>query len=508
MIRNIGYPNMHYSKFLFTAIILLFLGCCIMLSCKSKKKGISDKTGVSYNDPNNGGLQINRQIRSSAGPGLIAIEGGTFVMGGSLNQDLSYDYNTHKRRVTVASFYIDETEVSNADWLEYLQWIAQHYPNDSRIYYDALPDTLVWRNPLSYNEPYVNFYLRHPAFQDYPVVGVTWEQANTYCVWRTDRVNEHILRQQGILVDYKTLQNQKDLQQSIFNTDLYLNGQLKGAGTDGLNMPNDNRIGAQKGSKRTVRMADGILKQSYRLPTEAEWEYAALGLIGNTWEGTVESSKIYPWDGLGVRDGSRRNQGKMLANFKISSGNNRGVPGDLTEERGITVPVKSYSPNDFGLYNMAGNVSEWVSDVYRQLSYEDFEDLNPYRGHVFMDNEYENQETRELAIDEYGKPIKIPAKSARKQSWDELQASKNNEQNNSTYTYDVRGYNDEVNKELYGKTTLVNDKSRVYKGGSWNDRAYWLNPATRRHLQQDEANAMIGFRCAMTMVGSEFVSKR
>lgn len=501
---------MKYLRCLFIYAFILSIAPLLLLSCKSKSKrnGVSDKTGVSYNDPYNGGLQINRKIRSSAGPGLIAVEGGTFVMGGSLNQDLNYDYDNVKRRVTVASFYIDETEVSNADWLEYLHWISQNYPAQSRVYYDALPDTLVWRSPLSYNEPYVNFYLRHPAFQDYPVVGVSWDQANTYCEWRTDRVNEHILRQQGVLVDYKTLNDQKGQQNQAFNTDLYLNGQIKGAGIDGKNMPNDNRIGTEKGAKRTVRMEDGILKQPYRLPTEAEWEYAALGLIGNSWEGTVEYGKTYPWNGLGVRDGTKRNQGKMLANFKINSGNNRGVAGDLNEGGDITVSVKSYIPNDIGLYNMAGNVNEWVSDVYRQLSYEDFDDFNPYRGHVFMNNKYENTETRELAKSEDGKTIKIPAISGRKQTWEQLQAAQNTDPNSTTYQYDVRGHNDETNKELYGKTSLVNDKSRVYKGGSWNDRAYWLNPATRRHMQQDQSDAMTGFRCAMTMVGNDFGPRR
>ncbi|SFS85999.1 gliding motility-associated lipoprotein GldJ [Sphingobacterium wenxiniae] len=478
-------------------------------SCSSKRSGrggdVSSKTGVTYNDPHNGGLHINRKIKETPGPGLVAIEGGTFVMGGSLNEDLGYSHDNLRRRVTVASFYIDETEVSNADWLEYLHWIAQNFPDDGKLYYDALPDSLVWRHPLSYNEPYVNLYLRHPSFQDYPVVGVSWEQATAYCQWRTDRVNENILRQSGVLVDYKTRSENKT-SGDAFNTEIYLNGQLKGEGIDGPNMPKDNRPGAEAEAKRTVRMEDGVLKQPYRLPTEAEWEYAALGLIGNTVEGNIENSRIYPWSGLGVRSDRRKNQGRMLANFKISSGNNMGVAGDLNDGGDITVPVTSYAPNDFGLYNMAGNVNEWVNDVYRQLSFEDFEDFNPFRGNVFMDNKYENTEGRVLAKDKYGRPIKVPAKAPRKQTWEELQAQAANadESTTSSYQYDARGFDDEEMKELYGKTTLVNDKSRVYKGGSWNDRAYWLNPATRRFMQQDESSAMTGFRCAMTMVGNIF----
>lgn len=493
--------NIIFKLFTFVAVVVT------VSSCGSKKNtsGASSKTGVAYNDPYNGGLQINRKVSEAPGPGLVGIEGGSFVMGGSLNEDIAYNHDNLRRRVTVASFYMDETEVSNADWLEYLHWIGQNFPDDGEMYYTALPDSLVWRSPLSYNEPYVNLYLRHPSFQDYPVVGVSWEQAEAYCQWRSDRVNENILRNQGVLVDYKTNHDQKAGTKSPFNTDIYLNGQYKGQGIDGQNMPTDTRPGADANAKRTVRMEDGVLKQPYRLPTEAEWEYAALGLIGNSEEGNINTSKIYPWNGLGVRSDKRKNQGQMVANFKITGGNNMGVAGDLNDGGDITVPVTTYAPNDFGLYNMAGNVNEWVNDVYRQLSFEDFEDFNPYRGNVFTDLQYEDAKTRTLAKDKYGKPIRVAAKAPRKQTWAELQAAKGNDSlniSNSTYNNDVRGFKDEADEKLYGKSSLVNNKSRVFKGGSWNDRAYWMNPATRRFMQQDQSDAMTGFRCAMTMVGN------
>jgi len=493
-------------RYVYTLLGLLLCGLLVS-SCKNRS-GVSSKTGVPYNDPYNGGLQINRKVKEGPGPGLVVIEGGTFVMGGSLNEDIAYAHDNLKRRVTVASFYMDETEVSNADWLEYLHWLNQNFPDDKELYYRALPDTLVWRHPLSYNEPYVDLYLRHPAYQDYPVVGVSWEQAVDYCAWRTDRVNEHILRERGALVGYRELAESQSRPGQPFNTDIYLNGQYRGEGVDGERMPKDNTPGAPEGARRPVRMEDGVLKQPYRLPTEAEWEYAAIGLVGNTAWGNIENGKIYPWNGMGVRSDKRRTQGLILANFKLSGGDNMGVAGYLNDGGDITVPVTSYLPNDYGLYCMAGNVNEWVADVYRQLSYEDFEDFNPFRGNVYMDKQYEDPEKGILAKDKYGRPVRIPAKAPRKQTWEELHMAAANDSAGSAFNYDVRGFADETSNELYGVTTLVNDRARVYKGGSWADRAYWLNPATRRYMQQDESNAMTGFRCAMTLVGSPEVNTK
>lgn len=139
-------------KILFTKTAFVLLAVSPVVSSCSKHHETSQKTGITYNDKTNGGYVRFRQTHPSPGPGLVPIEGGTFVMGGSADQDVAYDYNNVKRRVTVPSFYMDETEVSNQDWLDYLHWTAITFPNDRELYYDALPDTLVWRKPLSYND--------------------------------------------------------------------------------------------------------------------------------------------------------------------------------------------------------------------------------------------------------------------------------------------------------------------------------------------------------------------
>ncbi|MBE0674169.1 MAG: SUMF1/EgtB/PvdO family nonheme iron enzyme, partial [Bacteroidales bacterium] len=172
-----------------------------------------------------------------------------------------------------------------------------------------------------------------------------------------------------------------------------------------------------------------------------------------------------------------------------------------------------YWPNDYGLYNMAGNVNEWVQDVYRPLSPDDVDSFNPYRGNVFTDlrrdangNVVGKDNLGRLYIDTV-KPADV--------------ADRYNYQKG-----DYRNYRDGDLKsaigvggtwtspedamdtgKMYSQTaddfsTLVNDNSRVIKGGSWKDRAYWLNPSTRRYLDQESARDDIGFRCAMIRVGS------
>jgi len=474
----------------------------IIFAFSSCKKDYSPTTGWEYNQPKNGGFEVVPYAEQETGPGLVLIEGGTFVMGRT-EQEVPYSWDNIPRRITVSSFYMDQTEVRNLDYLEYLYWTYRVFGTDyPMVYRKALPDTLVWRNRLAYNEPYVELYLRHPAYRDYPVVGVSWKQASDYCAWRTDRVNEYILIREGILRIDPDQQNENN-----FDTEAYLAGQYEGIVKNDLIDLNPTGSGTRK-----VRMEDGILLPRYRLPTEAEWEYAALGLIGNTLYERVIERRIYPWNGHITRNDNMRNLGEFSANFKRGRGDNMGVAGSLNDNADITAPVFSYWPNDYGLYNMAGNVSEWVMDVYRPLSPEDFSDFRSFRGNVFKTKVLDD----ELAIAEKDTLGRI--------SWREVTVKESENRRNYRKANNINyldgdfsssiyyGEKPEDGAELdldnkvlmydYSVTSMINDKARVYKGASWKDRTYWLSPGAKRFLDENQSTDYIGFRCAMTRVGS------
>ena len=223
--------------------------------------------------------------------------------------------------------------------------------DDLEIY----PDTTVWIKDFnySYNEPMHNDYFSHPAYQDYPVVGVSWDQAVAFCVWRTSYKNSYQKASNKPLVNY------------------------------------------------------------FRLPTEAEWEYAARGGI---------PSGIYPWGSPYLLN----DRGCFLANFKP-------LRGDYSSDQAMyTVEARSYLANDYNLYNMAGNVAEWTGSSYDPGAYEYVSSLNP-------------------------------------------------------------------------NLSLSNEKRKVVRGGSWKDVAYFLRVSSRDYEYKDTARSYIGFRTVQDYLGSEKV---
>ena len=407
--------------------LLVLVGCSVLVaSCSllpGNKNGkptainpgqMSTATNLKYNDEENNGFKVTAFEGQPDAPNTVFIEGGRAIMG-SFEEDVMSFRDNIERTVSVASFYMDETEIANIHWLEFMDRLDKD--STQEVYQAALPDTNVWKGKLAFNDPYVDHYLRYPGFRYFPVVGVSWIQATNYAKWRTAAVNQQLAKESGL-----------DLPEA----------------TPGGRIP----------------LESGVVIPAYRLATEAEWEYAAQALIGTQWLEEMQThQRIYPWDGHALRNPYGKQMGFFLANFKRGRGDYAGIAGRLNDGALITSYIYEFPPNDFGLYNMAGNVSEWVMDVYRPLSFQDFDDLNPIRRDGFLDK-------------------------ASGSTPDNL-------------------YNN-IEKNPTSFTSLITDNARVYKGGSWKDVAYWMSPGTRRYLDQDSATATIGFRCAMIRAGSNY----
>jgi formylglycine-generating enzyme required for sulfatase activity len=232
---------------------------------------------------------------------LAAIPAGSFNHSPP-DHDVSFD-TILSRTITVAAFHISKFEVTNGQYLLFVNDLLVQ--GKKAEYNKALPDTMVWREKLAYNEPYVEYYFRHPAYREYPVVGVTHEQAMMYCSWLTEKY----------------------------------------------------RSDPKRKHKNAV----------FKLPTREHWEYAARGDM---------KGSPFPWGGPYMQNA----KGQMLANFMridqaslvrgdkpgefkyASDQHGMGVAGKLNDNADVTAPVKSYFPNNYGLYNMSGNVEELVRE--------------------------------------------------------------------------------------------------------------------------------------------------
>jgi formylglycine-generating enzyme required for sulfatase activity len=677
------------------SLIIVLINSCGM----PKAEDFSVTTGWAINWQQNGGFEAKLKNSNSdenswngtkIPSNMVFVQGGTFVMG-KTQEDVMRDGNNIQKEATVSSFWMDQTEITNIQYREYTDWLKRVFWDDGQgdfsfLYAHSLPDSTVWRNELSFNEPMVNQYFRHPAYQDYPVVGVSWQQAVDYCDWRTDRVNERRIIESGALgkpekawKKYKT--TYRDEPESHFTTQKYLqsreydlNNWEKGAiqdrkGVTDLAATEDDDQWKKK--LRKIKMEDGMFTSPYRLPTEAEWEYASVAGYNTTvnLDGS-QHGKFYPWrsfdadyhqangsksgrnslrqpyDGNtfdikrqqygklrgdnkqnafinSITDGANTEgnktfasrssieydnymmaptyrdisfeemrTGQFLANFRHGRGDYSGVSPVNNDLGTMTMPVGSFPPNDWGLYDMAGNVNEWVMDVYRPLTPLVSSDLNPFRGNVFKqvarydggvieegdipeddqaralglmdadgvyifpanpgnivmineqidgdddtidDNEYTEGNNAGYNVNDEN-PYNIYKGRDKGENYQYENPNSTNSMGNNQYdSYDYlqsskstnprsspkRQYNQANNIDYrdgqgkmplvgdysgwgeydYGKTTLINNYTRIYKGGSWQDDAYWLSPGNKRFLNEDLAQSDIGFRCVIDHLG-------
>ncbi|GAB1307561.1 gliding motility lipoprotein GldJ [Urechidicola sp. KH5] len=534
-------------------LLLLALLTISFTSCHNRENDNSTAlTGWSSKDKTDAGFSDASDYRGQeTPPGMVLIEGGTFTMG-HVQDDVLFDWNTTPVQMQVRSFYLDEVEVTNAEYLFYLDWLQKVFPsgNDEskHIYTSALPDTLVWRNTLGANELLTQNYLRHPSYRDYPVVGVSWKQANRYCVWRSDRVSEKTLFDKGVMENYYEMDSMEISSTKYFNADTFIKDPfLLFEGDSAVYEPSRSR----DDNIILPKVSDGIISPTFRLPSEAEWEYAAKADVGNREYNNIRGRKKYAWDGKYTRNSSRRFKGDQLANFKQGRGDYSGVAGWSNDGGDITMPIRQYSPNAYGLYDMSGNVAEWVADVYRPIIDTDANDMNYYRGNVFtkpmIDDEgkvvvvdvntiaYDTLPNGQINVNDLPGSVKyVPItkddaymrnnyeKAYNVDNRDgDLASTKMFEEDEEELDVKPRMYNSPVTPTQIGesglrikeydeeyRTTLISDQTRVYKGGSWQDREYWLDPAQRRFLPEYMATSFIGFRCATDKLGPMTYKRR
>ncbi len=231
--------------------------------------------------------------------------------------------------------------------------------------------------------------------------------------------------------------------------------------------------------------------------------------------------RITHGNGHNVRNSESKNRGQMMANFVRGRGDYMGLAGNLNDQNTFPGPVKPTVQTINGLYNMAGNVNEWVLDVYRPLSYEDFDEIRPFRGNVFKtpydkEGNFAKKDSlgripyREVTEEEaanrrnYNKAYYINYKDG------DVASTLNYVEGETLKTKDSNAMYDQGKPDAKGAgmTSLINDHVRVYKGGSWKDRAYWLSPRHQKELDEASSTNDIGFRAQWRHVGPQSARQR
>lgn len=324
--------------------VFILLSTTLFFSCNSGHGVTSSTTGWPYDFKAENAFKKTSVAASNVPPGMVEIPGWSYTI------DDVEDYVTASRRIkpnelntrrtiSVNSFYMDQHEVRNIDWREYQAWLTAVY---SKVAPEKIektkPDIKAWTEGLGENDPFMMNYFTHPSFNEYPVVCISWEQAADYCEWRTDRANELQLIKMGVIKapDFKAiaqLETLAEVENTVFSSKRFFNS------------VQDNLAASYNG-----------MFYDFRLPSEDEWEFAAYTRKKTD---TEKSIKVYPWAKKSYGKITQRQQDQLKAHY-----NQENSPLNNVNVFSRTVPVGNYAPNDFGLYNMAGNVNEWVFDQY------------------------------------------------------------------------------------------------------------------------------------------------
>lgn len=428
--------NLYFNKSLFaflcTSILILIIGC-------KGNKNSGELVGVNLN-----------KLRENKTPyGMVLIPGGTFIMGQS-DEDITFSQTAQNRQVTIAPFYMDDTEISNSEYRQFVYWVR-----DSILITDYLGDPsyfiqspsnasakfIDWdrvnrNSPWKSSDPSVQQKIANMYYQDNDRIfgrneldvrlmkyKYEWYDLQAAVQGKNNKEkkrSDYIIRDTMLiypdttvwLADFSYAANEP-MVEGYFSHPSYEEYPVVGVTWKQAQAFNSWRTQlfnneAAKG-KRQGRL-------NYELPTEAEWEYAARGgMIGTQ----------YPWGGPTARNA----RGCLMANFKSGRGSY------MDDGGAYTLPVYSFMPNDFGLYNMAGNVAEWTKSSYNESAYSLVHDMNP------------------------------------------------------TYNYNAKSSDNE------------SAKRKVIRGGSWKDVGFFLQNGARQYEYQDTAKSYIGFRSVTRFVG-------